>query len=96
MSKDQRRAQLLETAAVIVRAEGTDALTLARLAEQAGVTKPIAYEHFGTRAGLLIALYRYFDERQAALNEWAKLLSALEEGRPDYNVMVFKKPVAAS
>ena len=38
----------------------------------------------------------YFDERKAALNEWAKLLSALEEGRPDYNVMVFKKPFAAS
>lgn len=38
----------------------------------------------------------YFDERKAALNEWAKLLSALEEGRLDYNVVVFKKPVAAS
>lgn len=65
MPRDQRRNQLLETAAAIVRAEGTDALTLARLAEQAGVTKPIAYEHFGTRAGLLIALYRHFDARQA-------------------------------
>lgn len=29
----------------------------------------------------------YFDERRAALNEWAKLLKALEEGRPDYNVV---------
>lgn len=65
LPKARRREQLLETAAAIVRAEGTDALTLARLAEQAGVTKPIAYEHFGTRAGLLIALYRHFDARQA-------------------------------
>lgn len=65
MRRDGRRQQLLETAATIVRGEGTDALTLARLAEQAGVTKPIAYEHFGTRAGLLIALYRHFDERQS-------------------------------
>lgn len=65
MRREGRRRQLLETAAVIVRAEGTDALTLARLAEQAGVTKPVAYEHFGTRAGLLIALYRHFDDRQA-------------------------------
>lgn len=65
MRRDRRRRQLLDTAAAIVRTEGTDALTLARLAEQAGVTKPIAYEHFGTRAGLLIALYRHFDERQA-------------------------------
>ncbi|MHC8285601.1 helix-turn-helix domain-containing protein [Pseudomonas sp. XS1P51] len=33
---------------------GTDALTLATLAERAGVTKPVAYEHFRTRSGLLI------------------------------------------
>ena len=64
LPKAQRRMQLLETAAAIVRAEGTDALTLARLAEQAGVTRPIAYEHFETRAGLLIALYRHIDTRQ--------------------------------
>lgn len=64
MPKEQRRIQLLETASAIVRSQGTDALTLAHLAEQAGVTKPIAYEHFGTRAGLLIALYRHYDDRQ--------------------------------
>lgn len=29
----------------------------------------------------------YFDERKKALNEWARLLAALEEGRPDYNVV---------
>ena len=57
MPKEQRRIQLLETASAIVRAGGTDALTLAHLAEQAGVTKPIAYEHFGTRAGLPIPPY---------------------------------------
>ena len=47
----------------VVREEGTEALTLARLAERAGVTKPIAYEHFGTRAGLLIALFRDHDDK---------------------------------
>lgn len=65
LPRDERRAQLLDAAAAIVRTEGTDALTLARVAEAAGVTKPIAYAHFGTRAGLLIALYRHFDARQA-------------------------------
>jgi AcrR family transcriptional regulator len=64
MPKAQRRRQLLDTAYAIVRSEGTDALTLARLAERAGVTKPIAYEHFGTRAGLLAALYRDYEEQQ--------------------------------
>lgn len=79
MSREQRRLQLLETAAGIVRARGTDALTLAHLAEEAGVTKPIAYGHFGTRAGLLIALYQHFDAKQAeavtvALAEQARTL----------------------
>ncbi len=64
LSYELRRQQLLETAAAIVRAEGADALTLAHVAERAGVTKPIAYEHFETRTGLLLALYRHFDARQ--------------------------------
>jgi AcrR family transcriptional regulator len=64
MPRAQRRDQLLDTALCIVREQGTDALTLGFLAEQAGVSKPIAYEHFGTRAGLLIALYEMLDQRQ--------------------------------
>jgi len=64
MTNKQRRNQLLQTAYDIVRAEGTEALTLAHVAERAGVSKPIAYEHFGTRSGLLIAMYRDYDEQQ--------------------------------
>lgn len=64
LSKAERRQQLLDTALEIVRNEGSDALTLGALAERAGVSKPIAYEHFGTRSGLLIALYRQFDDLQ--------------------------------
>ncbi len=64
MPKAERRKQLLEIASRIVREEGTDALTLQVLAEKAGVTKPIPYDHFGSRDGLLIALYRSLDETQ--------------------------------
>ncbi|MGC1305113.1 MAG: helix-turn-helix domain-containing protein [Caulobacteraceae bacterium] len=64
LSHENRRVQLLDTAAAIVRAEGADALTLARVAEEAGVSKPIAYDHFGTRAGLLHALYLRVDAQQ--------------------------------
>lgn len=73
LSRAERREQLLETALEIVREEGTDALTLGRVAERAGVTKPIAYEHFGTRSGLLIALCERIDVRQRAV-----LFEALE------------------
>jgi AcrR family transcriptional regulator len=79
MSKGERRNQLLQTALDIVREEGTEALTLAHLAERSGVTKPIAYEHFGTRAGLLIALFQDYDDKtteavRAALSTAGKTL----------------------
>ena len=77
LSKAERRKQLLETAHGIVREEGTDALTLGRLAERAGVTKPIAYEHFETRAGLLVALYQEMDNRSVA-----SVLDALKRTKP--------------
>ncbi len=34
--------------------------------------------------------HAYFDERKRALNEWARLLTALEEGRTDCNVIPLK------
>ncbi len=79
MPKEQRRSHLLQTALEIIRDEGTEALTLIRLAERAGVTKPITYEHFGTRSGLLIALFRDYDDKtthavQAALGTGQKTL----------------------
>ena len=63
LAKPERRAQLLETAREILRERGADALTLGHLAESAGVSKPIAYEHFGTREGLLIALSQEIEDR---------------------------------
>lgn len=70
LSKAQRRLQLLEVALAIVRKEGADRLTLGHLAMCAGVSKPVVYEHFGTRSGLLIALYQAMDVEQSnALRE---------------------------
>lgn len=67
LSREQRLRQLLDCAWKIVGDEGTDALTLGRLAEVAQVAKPVVYDHFGTRNGLLAALYQDFDERQTAI-----------------------------
>ncbi|UOQ69200.1 TetR/AcrR family transcriptional regulator [Hymenobacter volaticus] len=64
LSKAARRQQLLAVALVIVREEGADSLTLGHLAARAGVSKPIPYEHFGTRAGLLAELYKSLDQQQ--------------------------------
>ncbi|MEU8240988.1 helix-turn-helix domain-containing protein [Actinoplanes missouriensis] len=64
LSKSDRHAQLLETARELIREAGTDELTLGRLAEHAGVTKPLVYDHFGDRSGILAELYRAFEARQ--------------------------------
>lgn len=71
MSREERQRQLLDVAWRLVREEGTEALTLGRLAEQAGITKPVVYDHFSTRPGLLAALYQEFDARQTALMDAA-------------------------
>lgn len=63
-TRGERHAQLLDEARVLIREEGTDAFTLARLADRAGVTKPLAYQHFGDREGVLAELYRAFEDRQ--------------------------------
>lgn len=66
MDRESRRQQLLAVALDLVRQDGTDALTLARLAEAAGVTKPVVYRQFVDRPGLLKALYADYDDRQHA------------------------------
>ncbi|WP_380173901.1 TetR/AcrR family transcriptional regulator [Kineococcus sp. DHX-1] len=66
LSREERHAQLLDTARALIREAGTDDFTLGRLADAAGVTKPLVYDHFGDRAGVLAELYRAFEERQHA------------------------------
>ncbi|WP_228501420.1 TetR/AcrR family transcriptional regulator [Plantibacter sp. VKM Ac-2885] len=39
-------------------------VTLARVAAHAGVTKPVAYDHFGDLSGLLSEVYRAFESHQ--------------------------------
>ena len=66
LSREDRRRQLIDVSWKIAQGEGADALTLGRLAEQAGVAKPVVYDHFGTRHGLLAALYQDYDRQQSA------------------------------
>lgn len=67
LSWEERHAQLIDVAWRIIREEGTAALTLGHLAQQAGVTKPVVYDHFTNRSGLFAMLYKEFDRRQTAL-----------------------------
>ncbi|MBF8674369.1 TetR/AcrR family transcriptional regulator [Pseudomonas fulva] len=71
LTREARACQLLEAARSLIAEEGTDALTLGRLAEVGGVTKPVVYDHFGSRNGLLAALYQDYDVQQTELFDLA-------------------------
>ena len=78
MLREDRLRQLLDVAWLLIRSDGTEELSLGRLAERAGVTKPVVYDHFQTRAGLLAALYQDFDAKQASLMD-----AALQQLKPE-------------
>lgn len=80
LPKEARHRQLMDVAWAIVRSEGSDALTLGYLAELAGVSKPVVYDHFGTRTGLLRDLYKDYDARQHDLMDEA--LQACKQSLP--------------
>lgn len=60
---DRRRAELLGVAAQIVLGGGWRALTMKGLAERAGVSRQLVYQHFTDQAALLIGLTEHLFER---------------------------------
>ncbi len=54
--RDERRAQLLDSALRLVDAGGFDAFSIQAVARQANLTKSVVYATFGTREDLLRAL----------------------------------------
>jgi AcrR family transcriptional regulator len=56
MSAEDRREQLLDVALDVVVAEGFYAVTIDRVARDAGVTRTLIYSQFGDLAGLVSAL----------------------------------------
>lgn len=56
MAPAERRRLLLATAARMLEQGGTEALRMDALARECGVTRPVVYQHFGDREGLLVAL----------------------------------------
>ena len=87
----QRREQLLVLAAEIVGRDGASALTMERLAERAGVTKPIVYRHFANRGALVKAMVEAAWQRLD--DAVAKALTAVPEG-PDRIRVAFSASIA--
>jgi AcrR family transcriptional regulator len=52
MSGQERREQLIQVAAKLFAAKGFEVVTIEEIAAKAGVSKPVVYEHFGSKDGL--------------------------------------------
>ncbi len=58
MRGDERRTQLLDVAAAILVEHGAAAMSMERLASEAGVSKALPYKHFDNGEEVLAELYR--------------------------------------
>lgn len=77
MTGAERREQLLDIGRTVFAEKGFDATTIEEIAERAGVTKPVVYEHFGGKDGLYAVVV---DREVRALLDG--ISSALDEQHP--------------
>lgn len=111
MTRAQRREQLLDVGRAVFAQRGHAATTMEEIAEHAGVSKPVVYEHFGSKDGLYQAVVREeVDELAARMaaavstnvarvaGEQAALafLTYIDEREDGFRVLVRDAPVGAS
>ncbi|MGH3911548.1 MAG: TetR family transcriptional regulator [Pseudonocardiaceae bacterium] len=77
MSGKQRREQLLDVGRALFALKGFDAASIEEVAHRAGVSKPVVYEHFGSKEGL----YAVVVDREMQ-NLLQRITSALSAGHP--------------
>jgi len=56
MRRDDRARQLLEVAEEVIAERGFQSASMEEIAVRAGVAKPVLYDHFGSKDGLLAAV----------------------------------------
>jgi AcrR family transcriptional regulator len=76
-ARSRRTAQaLLEAARALLEEQGFDAMTMAAVADRAGVTRRSVYLHFASREALLAALFDYVKEAEGFAKSIAPVWSA--------------------
>jgi AcrR family transcriptional regulator len=111
MTGKQRREQLLDIGRSLFAEKGFDATSVEEIAQRAGVSKPVVYEHFGGKEGLYAVVVdrevRRLLERITAsllgshpreLLEQAAgaLLDYVEKDTDGFRILVRDSPVASS
>ncbi len=81
MTGPQRRAQLIEVARGLFAERGFEGTSIEEVAQRAGVSKPIVYEHFGGKEGLYAVVV---DREMETLLQM--VTSSLSDNRSRYRV----------
>ena len=76
---DQRRQQLLDVAREVFAASGFHATSMDDIADAAGVTKPVLYQHFPSKRALYVELLE--DTGRQLLDALAAVTNRVETGR---------------
>jgi AcrR family transcriptional regulator len=58
LARARRREALLDAAAALIVADGVEMVSMERVADRAGVSRPLVYKHFANRGEMLTAVYR--------------------------------------
>jgi len=111
MSGKERREQLLDVGRSLFAAKGFDGTSVEEIADKAGVSKPVVYEHFGGKEGLYAVVVdrevrRLLDRITASLNgdhprmlleqAAAALLDYVERETDGFRILVRDSPVAST
>jgi AcrR family transcriptional regulator len=111
MSGKERREQLLDIGRSLFAAKGFDATSVEEIADKAGVSKPVVYEHFGGKEGLYavvvdrevrrllerITVALVGDHPRELLEQAAgALLVYIEKDTDGFRILVRDSPVASS
>ena len=83
---EERREQLLDATLGLIAQEGYESVSMEGIARQAGVTKPVVYDLYGSLGEVLKALLAREEER--ALNQLAELMPTPAEDADPVKVLV--------
>ncbi|HEV2889211.1 MAG TPA: TetR/AcrR family transcriptional regulator [Frankiaceae bacterium] len=111
MTGQQRRAQLLDVSRELFAERGFEATSIEEIAHRAGVSKPIVYEHFGSKEGVYAVVkdrevqrlidditHSLIGDHPRVLLEQAAgaLLAYIETQTDGFRILVRESPVAST
>lgn len=93
MKAEDRRKQLLESAARCFATHGYRGTTTAMIATEAGISEPIIYRHFKSKEALFIALIEMVADE--VFENWQKLTRNVRNPLDKLRMLMFQNPATS-